>query len=315
MPVSITGLAMGSSYSIQYLPAPNAPASETVRRTAADLLERLEQQMSTYRTNSELTRFNTSRSTNWFAVSPELAQVVGEAQRISRLTGGAFDVTIDPLVRLWGFGPNRRTGEVPSANAIGTARARVDFRKLDVRRDPAELRKNDPMLTIDLSGIAKGFAVDALAAALDNLGVRNFLVNLAGEIKAHGNSAAGRPWRVGVEKPVENRRDIGRAIELRDLGLSTSGDYRNFFEVRGLRFHHLIDPRTGWPVDGGAASVSVAQASSATADALATALMVLGPEAGYELARREKIAAMFILRRKDQFIEKATPAFTGLLPM
>ncbi|MBI5775632.1 MAG: FAD:protein FMN transferase [Verrucomicrobia bacterium] len=313
-PISLTGLAMGTSYSIQYLPATNTPAPETVRRAAAALLERLEQQMSTYRTNSELSRFNDSRSTNWFAVSPELAQVVGEAQRVSQLTGGAFDVTVNPLVRLWGFGPNRRTGEVPRAAAIAAARTRVDFRKLEVRREPAALRKTDPALTVDLSGIAKGFAVDELAAELKKLGVKNFLVNLAGEIKARGNSAAGRAWRVGVERPVENGRDIGRVVELRNLGLSTSGDYRNFFEARGRRFHHVIDPRTGWPADGGAASVSVAHASNATADALATALAVLGPKAGLELARHEKLAALFVIRQGNQFTEIMTPAFAGLLP-
>lgn len=305
---------MGTSYSIQYPPAPNAPAPDIVRRAAAALLERLEQQMSTYRTNSELSRFNASRGTNWFAVSPELAQVVEEAQRVSRLTGGAFDVTVDPLVRLWGFGPQRRTGEVPRANAIATARAQVDFRKLDSRREPAALRKSDPALAVDLSGIAKGFAVDALAAELEKLGVKNSLVSLGGEIKASGNNAADRSWHIGVEKPLQDGHAIARTVELRDMGFSTSGDYRNFFEARGRRFHHLIDPRTGWPADAGAAAVSVAHASNAAADALATALLVLGPEAGWELARREKLAVLFIICRGDQFREKMTPAFAELAP-
>jgi thiamine biosynthesis lipoprotein len=156
--------------------------------------------------------------------------------------------------------------------------------------------------------------VDALAAELEKLGVTNFLASIGGEIKARGPGKVGRPWRVGVESPVTDLRDIAHVVELRDTGFSTSGDYRNFFEVRGRRFHHLIDPRTGWPAEGGAASVSVAHASNATADALATALAVLGPEAGWELARRERLAVLFLVRRGNQLTEKMTPAFAELLP-
>lgn len=309
---SFAGMTMGTRYAVKFLQPSPAVAVEDVRRGVDSLLLRLERAMSTYRDDSDVCRFSAHRGTNWFAVSTDTARAVAAAAGVSKLTGGAFDVTADPLARLWGFGPQRHTGVVPSAEAVDAARRRVDWRTLEARLDPPALRKVAPDVSLDLSGIAKGFAVDAVAAHLGSLGICNWLVSIAGELRARGDSARGRPWRVGIEKPLDKGRAIGRVIELKDCAASTSGDSRNFFIAGGRRYGHVIDPRTGWPVANGVASVSVVDASSARADALATALMVLGPEAGCALAEREGLACLFILRGADGFGEKMTPLFERL---
>lgn len=310
---SFGGMTMGTRYAVRFLQPSPALAVENVQRGVDALLKKLEAAMSTYRDDSDVCRFSAQRGTNWFAVSADTARAAVEALRVSKLTDGAFDVTVDPLVRLWGFGPQRRTGTVPSAEAVGAARRRVDWRKLDARLDPPALRKSDPDISVDLSGVAKGCAVDAVAAHLESLGIRDWLAGIAGELRARGNSKAGRPWRVGIEKPLDKGRAIARVIELQDCAVSTSGDYRNCFIADGRRYSHVIDPRSGRPVANDVASVGVADASSARADALATALMVLGPDAGYSLAVREGLPCLFIRRGGEGWSEKMTPAFEGLL--
>lgn len=310
---SFAGMAMGTRYSVRFIQPSPPLVVEDVRRGVDELLARLERAMSTYREDSDVCRFSAQRGTNWFTVSTDTAQAVMAALGISRLTDGAFDVTADPLVRLWGFGPRRRAGIVPSSDAIAAARRHVDWRKLQARLEPPALRKSDADVSLDLSGIAKGYAVDALAARLESLGIRDWLVSIAGELRARGSSARGRPWRVGIEKPLDDGRAIESVIELKDCALSTSGDYRNFFVVDGRRYSHVVDPCSGRPVANGVASVSVVDICSARADALATALMVLGPEAGCRLAEQEGLACLFILRGPEGFIEKMTPQFEARL--
>ncbi len=312
--IVLTGRAMGTTYRVRALADSATMTADGLQRETDALLERLTQQMSTYRADSELSRFNRQRETNWFAVSREFAVVVEEAQRISRLTGGAFDVTVDPLVRLWGFGPERRTAVVPSDEAIAKARRRVDYRRLDARLDPPALRKLNPELSVDLSAIAKGYAVDAVAALLVKSGAGHYLVEIGGELAARGHSALSHPWRVGIERPLDTGREIERVVELKDRALATSGDYRNFFSAAGRRYAHIIDPRTGRPAAHNLTSVSVAHDSCMTADALATGLTVLGPDAGFELAVQNNFACLFILRGEGAFTEKRTSAFAELLP-
>jgi thiamine biosynthesis lipoprotein len=310
---SFAGMTMGTRYSVKFLQPSPAVAVGEVRRGVDGLLARLEQAMSTYRDDSDVCRFSAHRGTNWFAVPADMARVATEALRVSKLTNGAFDVTADPLVRLWGFGPQRRTGAAPSSKAIEAARQHVNWRKLEARLDPPALRKSDPDIAVDLSGIAKGYAVDAIAARLESLGIHDWLVGVAGELRARGNSKAGRPWRVGIEKPLDEDRAIERVIELKDCAVSTSGDYRNFFIADGQRYGHVIDPRSGRPAANHVASASVVATSSARADALATALMVLGPDAGHALAVREGLPCLFILRGEEGLSERMTPGFEKLL--
>lgn len=310
--VSFSGRTMGTVYSVKFL-QPSAPIpGERARQEISALLGRLEQAMSTYREDSEVCRFSAYRGSDWFAVSVDTARVVTESLRVSELTGGAFDVTVDPLVRLWGFGPRRETGEPPPETAIADARRRVGWRKLQARLDPPALRKSSPEISVDLSAIAKGYAADAIAVYLEQLGVINYLVAISGDLRARGHAQQGRLWRVGVDKPLDDGRAVQRIIELKDGAISTSGDYRNFFTDAGRRYSHVIDSRTGWPATHNLASVTVVQATSARADALATALMVLGPDAGYTLAVKRGWVCLFILRTASGFVEKATPAFEVL---
>jgi thiamine biosynthesis lipoprotein len=289
-------------------------AVETVRCGVEELLSRLERAMSTYRDDSDVCRFNAHRGTNWFAVSPDIVRVVEEAQRISRLSDGAFDVTAEPLVRLWGFGPQRGVREAPSDDALAGARRSVDYRKLHARVSPPALRKDDPELSVDLSAIAKGYAVDAVAAELGRLGFTGYLVEIGGELKARGNSRHGRPWRVGIERPSDSARGIQRVVELRDQAVATSGDYRNFRVIAGRRHGHIMDPRAGRPVANDLASVSVIHASCMTADALATALTVLGLERGRVLAEALHLPALFIRRSGAGFAETPTSDFQAAAP-
>jgi thiamine biosynthesis lipoprotein len=309
----LAGRAMGTTWRVTLLqPAPPLDLEAARARLGAEL-ERWEMMMSTWRANSELSRFNAARDTNWFAVSREHAAAVIEARRISELTGGAFDVTVEPLVRLWGFGAAPRRSSLPAPAAIARARARVDWRMLEARLDPPALRKMCGELSADLSGIAKGGAVDALSEQLALLGATNHLVEIGGELRARGAGEAGRPWRAGIEHPLRAARGILCALELRDRAVATSGDYRNFLEREGRRFPHILDPRTGRPVTNGTASVSVVGETAMQADALATGLMVLGAEEGLRLAAREGLACQFVLRAGASLEVRRSPAFERLL--
>ena len=307
---------MGGTWSVKVARLPSAMPREALEASVAERLDRLDRQMSIWKPQSDLSRFNQYRGADWFPVPAELAEVVGAAQRVSEQTGGAFDVTVGPLVLLWGFGPQHsggQIGQIPSDDAIAAARKHVDYRLLECRLTPPALRKRDPELYVDLGGIAKGYAADSVAAYLQSVGVRDFLVAVGGELRAGGLLRDGRPWRVGIETPTPDVRRIFRSLELRDASLSTSGDYRNFFDVGGKRFCHEIDPHTGRPIDNGLASVSVLHASGTYADAMATGLIVLGPKEGYDLACKLKLAAYFIVRRRDHFETLPTPEFEGLV--
>ena len=310
--VTLSGRTMGTVYSVKFLQPPAPVSAEKAQQEVGALLERLEQAMSTYREDSEVCRFSADRGGDWFAVSADTARVVVESQRVSELTGGAFDVTVDPLVRLWGFGPRRATGETPTDEAIAEARRKVDYHRLQVRLDPPALRKTLPDLSVDLSAVAKGYAGDAVAACLEKSGVTHYLIAIGGELKARGHGPQGRPWRVGVDKPLDDGRAVQRIIELKDSAISTSGDYRNYFTDAGRRYSHVVDPHTGRPVAHRLACVSTVQETSARADAMATGLMVLGPDAGYALAVKHGWACLFILRADSGFVEKPTPAFEKL---
>lgn len=312
--VRLSGRAMGTTWSVSFVqPVPPLEAGQ-VSRQISDRLEELEQQFSTFRPKSELSRFNAWRGTGWFAVSPEFARVAEESRRISALTGGAFDVTIDPLVRLWGFGPQRRKGGLPTAEEIAAALRLVGWRQLEVRAQPAAVRKTvSPGLSADFSSIAKGFASDAVGELLGSIGAGNHFVQVGGDVKTSGDSGDGGGWRTGIERPGDEHRDIEMTLGLMGQALSTSGDTRNFFTANGKRYGHIFDPRTGWPATSSLASVSVVAPSCAESSALATGLFVLGPEEGFELAVRRGLAALFLRREGEGIERRMTPAFEKLL--
>ena len=290
------GETMGTTWSVKVVDSP--VPTQQLHRALAATLERLNGLMSTYIPDSELMRFNAAPAGNPFAVSDETAAVVRLALSISRESDGAFDVTVGPLVNLWGFGPSQRPLEVPTAAAIARARSEVGYGRLQVQG--GGLVKDAPLF-VDLSAVAKGFAVDELAEALEQAGVRSYLVEIGGELRAARQNAGGRPWRVAVEAPKADVREVYRVLELRDVGLATSGDYRNYFEADGVRYSHMIDPRTGAPITHRLASVSVLHESAAAADGWATALNVLGLERGMAIAEREGLRALFIIRSDAAF--------------
>jgi FAD:protein FMN transferase len=311
--VRFTGSTMGTSYDLKLIPAPGQTVPDDFQARIDHLLARINQKMSTYDPDSELSRFNRNPSTDWVTVSPELLEVVIEALRVSALSGGAFDITVGPLVNLWGFGPAPRREEPPSVSAIAQARERVGYWQLHARAEPPALRKDRADLYVDLSGIAKGYGVDQLTALVETTGIHDYLVSIAGEVRAKGKNGQGQPWTIAIEKPVPGQRAVERLIRPGDRGISTSGDYRNFFEQNGQRYSHIIDPRTGRPVPQTLASVTVLGDRSMEADAIATALMAIGAEPGFRLANEHRLAAYFILVGPDGFQERYTPDFEPYL--
>jgi len=280
-----------------------APPVDLDARIASALAE-VNAQMSTYDESSTLSRFNRDEDTDWFPVEPALVKVISAAQIISRQSGGAFDVTVGPLVNLWGFGPDAVGAQAPSPEALTEARSRVGYRFLEVRDDPPALRKSMPVY-VDLSAIAKGFGVDQVAVLLDGLGCADFLVDVGGEVRARGQNPSGRPWRVGVEVPdPDSAGGVQRVLLLDNRAVATSGDYRNFRDLDGRRFSHTIDPRTGAPVSHALASVSVVHDSAMWADGYATAIDVLGPEAGLALADDLGLPVLLVVRTPDGFEER-----------
>ncbi len=307
--VRLSGPTMGTAYHVTaVIEAPGV--DEAAIRTAVDeALGEVDDAMSTYKPGSALSRFNRHAETAPFAVPPALIEVVALAQQVSAESDGAFDVTVGPLVRAWGFGPDD-PGAAPTVEVQDALRARVGWRKLTVDARGSTLSKSQPDVDLDLSAIAKGYGVDQAATALDRLGLTRYLVEVGGEVVTRGANPEGEPWRVGIEKPAYDGGGLQEVVALSGRAMATSGDYRNYREVDGRRVSHTIDPRTGRPIEHRLASVSVIATRCAVADAWATALNVLGPEAGLALARERDLAALMIVRTESgAFEERATPAF------
>ncbi|NLE38533.1 MAG: FAD:protein FMN transferase, partial [Pirellulaceae bacterium] len=262
----LRGRTMGTTYTVKLVPpVRDATTAEAIHEAVKDELDAVDSRMSTYRDDSELSRFNASSSTDWFAVSSETAQVVHEAIEIGRISGGALDVTIEPLVRLWNFGPGASENEgVPSDDQIEEARRSTGLHLLDARLDPPAIRKDRPEVHVDLSSIAKGYAVDRVADLLDRVadlldrrGHDNYMVEVGGEVRSRGLNRQGRPWQIAIERPIGGAREIQSVLPLGTRAMATSGDYRNYFEKDGRRYSHLIDPRTGRPIAHGLVSATV----------------------------------------------------------
>lgn len=303
--LQLEGATMGTYYRV----TARCPDSEPVQlqQTLSEELLTVNAQMSTYDADSELMRFNRSQPGIWVPVSADLVGVLAAALEISELSDGAFDPTVARLVSLWGFGPEGPVTEPPDSATVNAALAEAGFQKLEV--DPANgaVRRMTP-LSVDLSAIAKGHGVDRLSERLRQMACSDFLVDIGGEVRAQGQNAQGRIWRVGVEVPDPTRMgSIQRVLVLEDVAVATSGDYRNFIDLEGERYSHTIDPRTGYPVRHTLASVTVIHPSAMWADGLATALNVLGPESGFELAEQQGLAALFLIRGPNGFEERYTP--------
>lgn len=305
------GSTMGTTFTVKVV-AENLTEANQIRlqRLIEDELRAVNGKMSHYLEDSELSQFNRSRETTPFVISQSTLEVFRHAAEVSALTGGAFDITAGPLVNIWGFGPEGRAETLPSDAEIARALERSGYDKLEIDEESSTVRKELPDLYCDLSAIAKGYGVDRVAETLERDGLTNFMVDIGGEVRTSGTNDSGNDWRIAIEQPVPGRRAIQRIVPLSGLAMATSGGYRNFYDVDGARFSHTIDPRTGRPITHRLASVSVVDELSVRADALATGLLVLGPEEGYKLAVEKEIRALFIVSNEDgELWERVTPAF------
>ena len=308
-PYNAVGMSMGTSYNIKASKLPDALTPEEINRQVKAVLDKVNSQMSTYQKDSELSLFNQNASTDWVAISPELFKVIKEAIKISQLSNGLFDVTVGPLVNLWGFGPQEMSLSPPDETTIKDKLNQIGYQRLKLKDDGLSVRKDIPELYVDLSGIAKGYGVDKVAELLESLGFMDYMVEIGGEIRVKGKNNQGQPWQIAVEKPTVEKRMIEKVLSITDTGMATSGDYRNYFEVEGVRFSHTIDPRTGRPINHRLASVTVLSETSMEADALATAFMVMGPEEGFKFAELNHIPVFFIIKTDQGFDEKLSKAF------
>ena len=308
----VSGSAMGTSWSVKVAdPGLEAERERAVTAAATEAIERVDALMSTWRADAELVRFNAQPVGRPFAAAPETLRVFAIAQRVSEASGGAFDVTVAPLVDAWGFGAGARPAvpRRPDAAKLAALRRRVGHRFLVLDPEAGTLTKRVDGVACDLSAVAKGFAVDAVADALDVLGLAHYLVEIGGELRSRGLRGDGTVWRVAIEKPTAEGRRVHRVVALRDAAMATSGDYRSYYELEGRRYSHTIDPRSGEPVAHGLASVTVIHPRAAEADAWATALNVLGPEDGYSVASAQGLAAYLLVRRDAGFETRMTPEF------
>jgi FAD:protein FMN transferase len=298
----LSGNTMGTSYNIIIV------GEELVEAALIDAtLEDIENIMSTYRLDSELMQLNEAPVNTWVTVSPSLYKVLLISEEISVLSNGAFDITVSPLVNLWGFGPawlenNTAPNTVPDNDDIQALMHSIGYQHLVIASDREAVLKKE-MISIDLSAVAKGYAVDVLTKLLDANNISNYLVEIGGEISSKGRNAEGEFWRVAIETP-ERSAQVGnplQIIELSNLSVASSGDYRNFFQVDDVYYSHTIDPRSGSPISHNLASVTVIAETTAYADALATAFNVMGIEKAMTLANNNNIPAYFIVKTADDF--------------
>jgi thiamine biosynthesis lipoprotein len=308
------GPTMGTTYSVKVVtgPAGLPDAAHLDRQIRADL-ERITELMSTWDPESELSRFNRFMGPDPFPLSPETFEVFQWSKDIGARTGGALDVTVGPLVDAWGFGPSGRRARFPTEAEIERLRQAVGVHLLELDEAALTVRKKRPDVRCDLSALAPGYAVDRLSTRLVDRGLRDFLVDVSGELRAQGRNEKDERWQVAIERPDEAGQIGERIVRLSDLAIATSGDYRNFFEIDGVRATHILDPRTGRPISNHLASVTVMDRLAVRADAFATALMVLGPDQGLALAERLNLAALFLVREDNEgFLERTTTTFDTL---
>lgn len=308
-----TGPTMGTIYNVKVVPVPASSKRQVLATGIRETVEKINRLMSTYREDSELSRFNRSSPGSWFELSAETAEVISLGQMISELSSGSFDMTVGPLVNLWGFGPDAARDSIPSAADISAAMATVGYRNITVKTTDAPAVRKQKNVVLDLSAIAKGYAVDKVAELLESHGIVNYLVDIGGELKARGRKQNGKLWQVAIELPTGAGRDPHRILSLQDIAVATSGDHWNYFEVDGVRYSHTIDPTSGRPVTHHVASVTVLHASAATADALATAFNVMGVKDGLALANEHNLAVLFLEKQENGFGESFSAAFAPFL--
>ncbi len=310
-----TGPTMGTRYTVRVATPPlDDDGREAIRVAIDEVLELTNRLLSTWDPESEISRLNRHPAAEPFALSAETVGLLEIAGRVGELSGGAFDVTVGPLVEAWGFGPAGLPAQTPSAENLVELRARVGPDRLLLAADRASVIKTRADVSCDLSALAPGWAADRIAAAIEALGHHDFVVDIGGEVVARGRRADGTRWRVAVESPGRDREHL-LVLALEDVAVATSGDYRNaYIDEAGRRRSHLIDPRTGEPVTHELTSVTVVHEEAVWADALATAFLVMGPEPAWRFATRERLAIRLVARVEGGTYSAATtPEFEALV--
>lgn len=309
------GYTMGTYYQVHGTDLNDPKMCSLIRKDIKAFLSTFNDQMSTYLPKSQITQFNQSKDTGWFPVSYEFAFMVNEAKKLAELTDSAFESTIMPLYELWGFGPNSKAKpKEPDQKEIKRTQSIIGSHLISARLLPPAIKKTNPATQIDLSAIAKGYAVDMLSSILASYGSQNHMVEIGGEIKALGkNTKSKLEWSIAIEKPGDNGRSALQKIKLKNSAIATSGSYRSYKEIAGKRIIHIIDPRTGLSVNHKLASVSIIAPNTWLSDAYATALMVLGEKDGLSFANKHNIAAFFIVKTKQGYTTIVSEAMKPLL--
>lgn len=303
------GPTMGSTWSIKYVRQAGLPAPAKVQIEVETILTEIDRQMSTYRSDSDIARFNQLPANRCQKMPASILELIRVGEQLSEQSAGAFDLTVEPLLNLWGFGPQAREEKVPTAEVLAEVRQRVGHAHL--RIDGDQLCK-DAAVEVDFNSVAAGYAVDRIAARLAALGIHNYLVEATGELKAAGKKLDGSPWLIALEEPRDDQQVAERIVAIDGYGLSTSGDYRNYFQQGGRRYSHTFDARTGAPVSHMLASVTVIHPSALMADGLSTLLLILGPERGWDYAEKHDIGAFFVIRADTGFVTRTSHAFARL---
>ncbi len=297
----IQGRTMGTTYHVRVITGFFQSVSGLKGQIDQRLVE-INRSLSTYQKDSEISRFNQFRQAGKrFKISHDFFEVIKIGQTIYRLSGGAWDGTVNPLVDLWGFGRSGRRNKIPEKIQITALLQDIGFESIEIL-DTGFLVKNRAAVTVDLSAIAKGYGVDQVSALVRKKGFENYLIEIGGEVYAAGHRKDGRRWRIGINLPRSDAafEEVYKVVELRNQGFATSGDYRSFFEVDGVRYSHVIDPRTGFPVSNGVVSVSIITGTCSMADGLATAVMVMGVEKGLELIDRlDGVEGLIVVEQND----------------
>ncbi len=300
-----SGYAQGTTYHISYVAVPGS-AVPAVKKRVEDELVRLDQQISNYRSDSAIERFNANQTTEPQAVGEEIIALIKQARVVSEASSGCYDLTIKPLFDLWGFKADKLN--IPDAQHLQTALQQVGFKQLEIV-DSSHISKKNPQLRVDLGSIGQGYSVGRLAGLLEQQGITSYLVEIGGELQTRGEKPGGKAWKVALEKPLPGERTLQKIITINrtePMSVMTSGTYRHYFDANGKRYSHILDARTGSPVDHNTVSVTVFDANPTLADAWGTALLCLGGSEAMAAANQAGIAALFIEQQGDAFIEQAS---------
>lgn len=312
--LEIHGRTMGTFYGVKVVG--DFPGGQQALQTQVDsLLKHYNDEISTYDPNSSLSKFNQQQTTAPFPVSQDMADIVISAVRVGQRTQGVLDVTVGPLVNLWGFGPDKRPVKIPTDAQITAARQRVGIQRLhvDVSADHAELRKDIPNMYVDLSTVGEGFGADKIADFLESRGVHNYLVEIAGASRSRGVNAKGEPWKLAIQKPTDELDEVQAIVKPDGRAISTSGSYRNYYELNGQRYSHIIDPATGKPITHRLVSATVITPTALEADGLDTALMVMGPEKAMAFAKQQHLAVYLVIKTDKGFKAEYSETFKPYL--